>query len=257
MTMLRIVSFVGSCAGEKSQTKKISDILAEKMIRKASEEGEKISYECITGDQIRIEFCRSCGGCFKHGVCPLDQKDDMAMLKSKFLEADIIFFCTPVYMWEMSGLCKTVIDRISYWSHRFELAGKAGIVLASTDTTKGPDFEERLKTLLQFTGMAVTDSITMNNYGYPSLYNQEDTDSILGAAADRLLAAAKDPAAFITESQENMWRTRSYMVRRMNRFYELIGIRPIDEVAVYMERGIEKCKSFQDYVRRCHSSSEQ
>lgn len=254
--MLRIVSFVGSCAGEKSHTKKISDILAEKMIRKASEEGEEISYECITGDQVRIEFCRSCASCFKHGVCPLDQKDDMAMLKDKFLEADIIFFCTPVYMWEMSGLCKTVIDRTSYWSHRFELAGKAGIVLASTDLTKGPDFEERFKTLFQFTGIAVTDCIAMNNIGYPSIYNQEVTDSILGAAADRLLAAAKDPAAFITEAQENMWRTRSYMVRRMNRFNELIGVRPMNEVAVYMERGIEKYKSFQDYVRKCHLSSE-
>jgi len=254
--MLRIVSFVGSCAGEKSHTKKISDKLAEKIIRKASEENEKVSYECITGDQIRIEFCRSCTSCFKHGVCPLDQRDDMAMLKNKFLEADIIFFCTPVYMWEMSGLCKTVIDRISYWSHRFELAGKAGIVLASTDTTKGPDFEERLKTLMQFTGMAVTDSITMNNYGYPSLYSQEDTDTILGAAADRLLAAAKDPAAFITDTQENMWYSRSLLVRRMNRFNEIIGVQSPDEAVVYTERGIEKCKSFHDYVRKCHLSSE-
>ena len=257
MTMLRIVSFVASCAGEKSQTKKISDILAEKMIRKASEEGEKISYECITGDQIRIDYCRSCASCFKHGVCPLDQKDDMAMLKNKFLEADIIFFCTPVYMWEMSGLCKTVIDRIAYWSHRFELAGKAGIILASTDSSKAPDFEDRFIKLIQFYGMAVTDAITMNNYGYPSLYNQEDTDSVLGAAADRLLAAAKDPAAFITKTQEDMWRSRTYLARRMNRFNELIGVKPPDEVAVYIERGIEKCSSFQDYVRKCHLSSDQ
>lgn len=253
--MKRIVSFVGSCAGNKSQTKKISDILAEKIIQRANTEGEEVSYECITGDQVHIEFCRSCTSCFKTGICPLDQKDDMAMLKHKFLEADIIFFCTPIYMWEMSGLAKTVIDRISYWSHRFELAGKAGVFLASTDSSKGPDFEERMKTLLQFYGIAVTESITMNNYGFPSIYSKDDTALILDAAADRLWAAAKDPAAFITETQENMWANRTFLARRAKRFYELINVAPWDEVKVYIERGIEKCTSMQDYVRKCHNSS--
>ncbi len=251
--MKRIVSFVGSCAGNKSQTKKLSDILAEKIRQRAGAAGEEVSYECITGDQVHIEYCRSCTSCFKYGVCPLDQKDDMAMLKNKFLEADIIFFCTPVYMWEMSGLCKTVIDRTSYWSHRFELAGKAGIFLASTDSSKAPDFEERMTTLLQFTGMAVTDCITMNNYGHPSLYSKDDTDLILDAAADRLWAAAEDPAAFITEQQEDMWRNRNFIALRAKRFHELIQVESWDEVKVYVERGITDCTSFKEYVRGCQN----
>lgn len=81
--MLRIFSFAGSFNGEKSHTKRASDMLAEAVIRKAAEEGIEVSYECMTADQLRIEHCRGCASCFKTGICPLDRTEDMPLLKQK------------------------------------------------------------------------------------------------------------------------------------------------------------------------------
>lgn len=145
---IRVFSFVGSLAGERSHTKRASDMLAEAVRKKAAKAGVNVSYECITADQVRIDYCRSCQSCFKRGICPLDLNDDMGMIKRRLLDADIIFFCTPVYLWEMSGISKSVIDRISYWTHRLELAGKAGVTIASTDNSTAPDFDERFRELL-------------------------------------------------------------------------------------------------------------
>ena len=112
---MKIFSFAASCAGERSHTAAFSDILAEAFIERAARDGETVEYERMTGAEVRVDYCRSCLSCFLKGFCPLDRSDDMGMLKRKMLEADILFFGTPVYLWQMSGIAKSVIDRISYW----------------------------------------------------------------------------------------------------------------------------------------------
>ena len=60
--MIRVFSFVGSCAGEASHTKELSDRLAAALSAKAGERGEGLSYDCVTADQLRVAFCRFSGG---------------------------------------------------------------------------------------------------------------------------------------------------------------------------------------------------
>jgi multimeric flavodoxin WrbA len=248
--MLKIVSFVGSFTGEKSHTKKASDMLADAVIRKAAEDGVEVSYECITADQLRIENCRGCASCFKTGICPLDSTDDMPLLKQKFLDADAIFLCTPVYLWDMSGITKTVIDRLSYWSHRFELAGKACVTVASTDASVGPDLEKRMKQYMSFFGASVADGITAKNLESPNINREDDIKPVMDAAADSLIAAWKDPAAFITAVQEGLWRARRRMIKQSLAIMEFAGIEPWDEIRVCIERGVADCRSFAEYVSK-------
>ena len=75
--MTSVFSFVGSCAGEASHTKELSDRLVAELSQLAQARGEKVSYECVTADQLRVSFCRSCNSCFSTGTCPLDAADDV------------------------------------------------------------------------------------------------------------------------------------------------------------------------------------
>ena len=253
--MIQVLSFAGSCAGEKSHTKRISDKLAAAFTQKAEAEGLQVSYECVTGDQLRVDYCRSCSSCFIKGVCPLDSADDMPVLKQKLTDADVIFFGTPVYLWEMSGITKSVLDRISYWAHRFELAGKVGVTIASTDTSHGPEVTNNLRELLRFTGLTVVDAIALHNSASPCLYRDDETDPVLNAVAEKLLAAWKDPAAYVETIQERIWASRVFMNRRAQKFADIIGTEPWNEVKVCAERNVGGFSSYADYVRDVSGSA--
>lgn len=226
--MIKIVSFAASCAGEKSHTAAFSDILANAFIKKAEAEGETVSYERITGADVRIDYCRSCRSCFLHGSCPLDQVDDMAALKKKILEADILFFGSPVYLWQMSGLAKSFIDRISYWSHRFELLGKPCVVFSSTDSSHGQEVANDLALLMRFTGAAVVNAGTKT---YDSIeIAPEET-------AEKLMQVYKNPASAVTYFQQNAFLSRVVLARKYFKNHKE-GDPVLDELRVFRERGL-------------------
>lgn len=62
--------------------------------------------------KMEINPCRSDFACWFRtpGKCP--QMDDMQMLLPKFAEADICVFATPIYVGNMTGPMKTMMDRI-------------------------------------------------------------------------------------------------------------------------------------------------
>lgn len=243
--MIRVFSFVGSCAGKQSQTRRYSDLLAEALRRKAEAIGETVSYECMTGDMLRVEYCRSCGSCFSRGFCPLDEKDDMALLKRKMLDCDIFFFGTPVYMADMSGIAKSVIDRTSYWAHRFELAGKAGAVFATTSATAGMETAERITYMLRQTGLVIVHTgQAVTRRGHPNIHLEEEMAEPLEKAAEELLKAWRDPAECVFPTQDQTLRIRSAIYRQERKFYDLIGKEPENEILVWESRHIGDYPSF-------------
>ena len=84
-----------------------SDLLCDEFARGAEEAGHKV--EKIYVQEQKIGSCRACYGCRGTGACV--QKDDMAPLLDKLVEADVIVLATPVYFYSMDGQLKTLIDR--------------------------------------------------------------------------------------------------------------------------------------------------
>ena len=246
--MINIFSFVGSCAGDASHTKELSDRLAAALSALARERGEDVSYDCMTADQLRISFCRSCNACFKTGACPLDGSDDMGDLKRRILGADIVMFGTPVYLAEMSGAAKCVLDRISFWSHRLELAGKAGMALVTASNNHGLQVEQHLRELLQYTGLAMPEGICLQLHAKPRLGTPEDADPEIDAAAARLFAAWEDPAPCLTQQQERYWKGLAVQTRRTMLRHYLTGEDVREEVLVLDKRGVDRHDSLAGYV---------
>jgi len=85
-----------------------SDVLCDEFIKGAQEKGHNT--EKVLLREKNINYCTGCGCCNNPGT-PCPQKDDMAELLSKMIEADVIVMATPVYFYTLSAQMKTFIDR--------------------------------------------------------------------------------------------------------------------------------------------------
>ncbi len=84
-----------------------SDILCDRFAQGAQERGHRT--EKVFLASMNIGYCRGCGVC--NGTSRCVQKDDMAEILDKMVNADVIVLATPVYFYSMDGQMKTFIDR--------------------------------------------------------------------------------------------------------------------------------------------------
>jgi multimeric flavodoxin WrbA len=87
------------------------------LIDKLFEGVAKAGAECnvVTLANLKINRCLACGYCQteEHRFqCVYDGKDDVKMVFQKMRESDLLIYATPIYIFTMSGLLKTFIDRI-------------------------------------------------------------------------------------------------------------------------------------------------
>lgn len=84
-----------------------SDTLCDCFAQGATERGHKVEKVFLASQNIG--YCRGCGVCNSTRKCV--QRDDMAEILDKMVEADVIVLATPVYFYSMDGQMKTFIDR--------------------------------------------------------------------------------------------------------------------------------------------------
>lgn len=86
-----------------------SDTLCDRFMKGAQEAGNSVEKFFIASHNIG--YCSACYYCSKHdGKCC--KNDDMSILMPKILEADVLVFSSPVYMYSVSAQLKTVFDRM-------------------------------------------------------------------------------------------------------------------------------------------------
>lgn len=240
--MINVFSFVASCAGEKSNTAKLSDSIAEAFRERAEAAGETVSYERMCGNQLDVKFCQSCESCFTEGICPLDSIDDMAALKQRMLDCDVLLFGSPVYGGSMSGLAKTVIDRISYWTHRFDLLGKPCLVFMTASSNHGQAARE-VEELLMYHGLAIVNAGTFYHYvGHPRLNERDEAEAAIKDAAEQLFAAWENPCDVISDRQQSIFLARVIYNRKILRLARETGDESVVpyETRLCEERGINR-----------------
>lgn len=85
-----------------------SDTLCDQFLKGALDSGNNA--EKIFLRDCKINYCAGCEMCVnKKGTC--SQKDDMAEIAQKMIQADVIVMATPVYFYTMDAQMKTLIDR--------------------------------------------------------------------------------------------------------------------------------------------------
>ena len=86
-----------------------SETLAQKFAEGAIDAGNEV--EIVAVRDIGLKFCTGCMYCQSHDRCVLN--DGMNDLYSKFQNADVIAFATPVYYYAVCGQLKTMLDRLN------------------------------------------------------------------------------------------------------------------------------------------------
>lgn len=85
-----------------------SSLICDEFIKGAQKAGHKTEKINIT--RKKVAGCLGCNACYKNGgVCI--QKDDMAEIREKMEQADVIVLSSPIYFYSMTSQMKAVIDR--------------------------------------------------------------------------------------------------------------------------------------------------
>jgi multimeric flavodoxin WrbA len=120
----------------RGNTARLDTLLEEALSAQAAATGATLELERVTLADADLRFCRGCRSCFDAGesTCPL-REDDMLWLRAKMRDADALVLSTPVYVNDVSGQVKTVIDRLAFVCHRPAFAGKTALLLATTGSS--------------------------------------------------------------------------------------------------------------------------
>lgn len=105
---MKLVALNASYRGDAGHTRVLLDCL----LAGASESGADC--EIVTLARYKINRCLDCGKCHtsEHYLeCVQAGKDDVAWIFEKMASADLLVYATPVYVFGISGLMKTFIDR--------------------------------------------------------------------------------------------------------------------------------------------------
>lgn len=90
-----------------------SDLLCDEFLRGAKEAGHNV--EKIRIATKKIAPCSACYYCRDHGGTCV-QKDDMADILQKMIDADVLVLASPVYFYAINAQMKALIDRtVARW----------------------------------------------------------------------------------------------------------------------------------------------
>lgn len=140
------------------------DCLTEQLTASSKED---VIFHRYNGQNLKINTCEGCLGCFGQLRCHLDRTDDFDKVKQEIEDADFIIFSSPVFMHNVNATMKNFIDRLAYWGHIFKLRGKFGMIIVSASTNGIEIVEKYQKKILRFLGISVVCTAKLsiaNNY---------------------------------------------------------------------------------------------
>jgi multimeric flavodoxin WrbA len=200
---MKILAINGSLRGDNGHTRYLID----RVFAGATSAGA--ACDVVTLATLKINRCISCGTCNRsdHYLrCVFDDKDDVRSVFDKMRAADILIFATPVYIFTVSALLKTLVERIYGTSDVFDMkVTKSGLLFHHVD----PALSSK-----PFVALVCCDSlepeVTKNAVSYFKTYSRFNDAPLLGLLVrngGRLAGHGRDTS-------------RQGQVPRINRAYE-------------------------------------
>jgi NAD(P)H-dependent FMN reductase len=106
---MKILAINASYRGDQGHTR----FLIDRLFQGANAAGAEC--EVVTLARYKVNRCLACGKCHtaEHYLkCLYTDKDDVADIFAMIASTDIVIYATPVYLFGVSGLLKTFLDRI-------------------------------------------------------------------------------------------------------------------------------------------------
>ena len=132
------ILFINGSPRKGGNTARLLTLLGRELDKQAGTQGSSLTIERCDLAARSIAPCRGCRVCFDRGEDTCPQKDDIPKIYRMMQNADLIAAASPVYVDDVSGAMKNMIDRLAYLCHRPGLAGKGAYLLTTTGTTPSP-----------------------------------------------------------------------------------------------------------------------
>ncbi|MCB2210143.1 flavodoxin family protein [bacterium] len=128
---MRILSILGS-PRLHGNTSAILDLIESHLESLASESSQDLTIDRLDISSVKLQPCKGCRLCFDKGETFCPNKDELLKIKARFDAADGILCSSPVYVSNVSGSLKTLIDRLAFVCHRPAFYGKSVYLIATT-----------------------------------------------------------------------------------------------------------------------------
>ena len=96
--------------GPRSAKYSKTSFMVRNFVEGAEEAGATVEYFKLK--DYDIHDCSGCYNCWTKTPGECIYKDDMTMLRKKYREADLVVFASPLYVYNVTGVLKTFMDRI-------------------------------------------------------------------------------------------------------------------------------------------------
>ncbi len=230
-----IVAIIGSL-NESSKT----EIIIERVLHKLNILDRDYNIKFIRLKEYNINYCKGCQKCFCSGYCKLDLVDEMSKIRYELKNANIIIFSSPVYGNNVSGIMKTIIDRLMYETHILSFAGKLGFTISTTDASGGEEINKYLKDIMQNLGIKILSKYTIT---LEEIYNKGFEDLTYRIAFD-----IKDKLAN-NIGYSNIFLEETFkMYKRINKYRKNEYIK--NEIEYWNRNWILETYSFQEYAKK-------
>ena len=187
---MKILAINGSHRGDNGHTRYLIDRVC------AGATSAGAACEVVTLASLKINRCISCGTCNRsdHFLrCVFDDTDDVRSVFEKMRAADVLIFASPVYIFTLSALLKTLLERIYATSDVFDMrVTKSGLLFHHVD----PALSSK-----PFVALICCDSIepevTKNAVSYFRTYSRFNDAPLVGLLVrngGRLAGHGRDPS---------------------------------------------------------------
>lgn len=121
-------------------------------------EGLGYDVEYVDLGALNLQLCRGCRQCFDSGeaCCPL--RDDVLSLHRKMLGFDLIVWGSPVYVEDVNGVMKNLIDRLAFNCHRPAYFNSRAYILCTSGSGSSSHSIKTIKRALMTWGFEVVGS---------------------------------------------------------------------------------------------------
>lgn len=181
---------------------------------------------------LNIGYCIGCTECFRGKKCLVD--DDIKLLKRSMYESDLIVIISPVYVHQVPGSVKVMIDRLAYLTHLMPFIGKAGIAVSVSSTNGNSFVSDYLEKVMEYWGLTVLDKLDLT----PGITDLDVMESYIINLADKIKYYKRHKELVASDRQKQIFEMYAQKYRG--------EVSP--ESQKWKEQGYNGDKSLQDLI---------
>lgn len=205
---------INSSGRTSGNTARVLTLFEESLAAEATKNSFALELVRVNLAQLDLLPCLGCRACFDRGEETCPRKDGLLALRDQMLAADGYLFASPVYVEDVNGTMKTLIDRMAFVCHRPAFFGKHALVFTTSGIGSSNHALNTMRTALGTWGVRVSRGLKFRLGAISTLEETRTRYSkSIDHAASEFLQALRKPflpsfySLLAFSVQQSYWRT--------------------------------------------------